>query len=379
MKILYIQKEGGIFGAEQFQLRTIPALIKRGVNIEFLRLYTDYQLGIDSPFVVKLRNLGVKVHQVNIGRFPGWRDVLSVKSIIQRGSYDIIHTHLIHADFYAAMIKKFFLPELVVVSTKHGYEESYNNDYGFDPAFVKKNLYYRLSRFSEQMVNRSFAISDGLRNFFVQAGISEATRLDRIHYGFDMNYNVSDSDESTYRLSTPQLVLAGRLVGFKGHRYALEALLLLKYKYPLIKLLIIGVGELEQTLKEKVEELQLQEHVIFLGFQSSVQAYMQHSDVVLIPSIAEGFGVVFLEAINQQKAIAAFDVAAGNEILGNDYVHLLTKPFDVSAYAATIDKMLTQPEYIKDPIIRAKERLLDYFTIDRMVTEITQFYKLVMK
>ena len=50
MKVLFVQKEGGIFGAEQFQLRTIPALMSNGIEVEFLRLYTNYQLGKDSPF-----------------------------------------------------------------------------------------------------------------------------------------------------------------------------------------------------------------------------------------------------------------------------------------------------------------------------------------
>ena len=85
MKILFIQKEGGIFGAEQFQLRTIPALIKKGVHVEFLRLYTDHQLGKDSPFIEKLEALGIKTYQLKITSIPHPAQFFKLKKIIQQG------------------------------------------------------------------------------------------------------------------------------------------------------------------------------------------------------------------------------------------------------------------------------------------------------
>lgn len=377
MKILFIQKEGGIFGAEQFHLRTIPALLQRGVSLSFLRLYTHYQLGKDSPFLAKLGEMGVPVHQVNIGRFPGWRDIYAVHRIIKEGKFDLVHTHLIHGDLYGALVKRFFQPSLRLVSTKHGYEEWYNNAHGFDPAFRKKNLYWRISRFTEQQVNASFAISDGLHRFFVDSGISQAHKMQRIHYGFDF----SDQQEVTpaTRTGQPQLVIAGRLVGFKGHRYALEAVALLKHRYPNIHLNIIGIGELEAELKAMVERLQLESHVTFLGYRSDVAAFMKGADVILIPSIAEGFGVVTLEAIQQQRPIAAFDVPAGNEILPPSYHSLLVQPFEVAAYAERIAQLYEQPQMATPPLQQTLQRMHSYFTIDRMVDEIMAFYQKVLQ
>ena len=43
MKLLFVQKEGGIFGAENYQLKVIPGLKEKGIEVEFLRLFTDYQ------------------------------------------------------------------------------------------------------------------------------------------------------------------------------------------------------------------------------------------------------------------------------------------------------------------------------------------------
>lgn len=379
MKILFIQKEGGIFGAEQFQLRTIPALLKLGFEIEFVRLYTNYQLGKDSPFVLALQQLGVRVFQINIGRVPGIFDVLALYRIVVRGKYDILHTHLIHADFYGALIKFIFRVKPKLVSTKHGYEETYNNEHGFDPVHIKKGVYYYITKFSETIANRSFAISVGLQRFFIQTGMAEEKKMQRIHYGFDMQVNIGDTIDPSLRFSKRQLILAGRLVGFKGHRFAISAIEILKDKFPNIVLLIVGIGELENELKKSVVDLKLENHIKFLGFRSDIQQLMSNSDLVLIPSIAEGFGVVFLEAINQQVPIAAFNVPAGNEIVGDLYKPFLAKPFDVHDLAERITFILENPESLKPAIIEAKERLNQYFTIDRMAREISFFYQNTLK
>lgn len=378
MKILFIQKEGGIFGAEQFHLKTIPALIKAGVEISFLRLYTDFQLGLDSPFVFELEKMAVEVFQVNIGKFPGIKDIQQVKNVIKSGNYDVVHTHLVHADLYGALVKRFYLKKVKLVSTKHGFEESYNNEHGFDPSHIKKNLYFRINRFSEKQCNRSFSISDGLKNLFVTSGMSQAYKMSRIHYGFKMP-ETQIENEPDEKKSFPQFVLAGRLVGFKGHRYAFRALADMKNKYPNLSLWVLGIGELESELRRMAKDLNLEDNIRFLGYKSNVLEYMEAADVVLIPSIAEGFGVVFLEAINTLKPIAAFDVPAGNEIFCEGYKKLLAKPFDTGHMVKNIEYILSHKEELETLTQENKKRLTEYFTIDRMVNEIVSFYKQVIQ
>lgn len=380
MKVLFVQKEGGIFGAEQFHLKTIPFLMKSGIEVEFLRLYTKYQLGVDSPFVEKLKSLGVVVYQVDIGTISKYNCLKQMRRIVLAGNYDIVHSHLVHADFYCALLKNFFIKDLVLISTKHGYEEAFINEFGLDSNFRKRNLYYWINRYSESVSTASFAISEGLKRFFIESGISKPEKMSTIHYGFNMpEIEITpDFDKTQYRISKVQLVLAGRLVGFKGHRYALEALKILKEKYPAIKLLIIGIGELEAELKSKVTELGIQDNVVFLGYKPDVSAYMYFSDVVLVPSVAEGFGVVFLEAISNLKPVAAFDVCAGNEIFDTSYKNFLAKPFDVNDYADKIDYMLTKKHDLDIPLAKSNDRMKTYFSIERMINDIIKFYQKVV-
>ena len=138
-----------------------------------------------------------------------------------------------------------------------------------------------------------------------------------IHYGFDMaDHHNLKNDKGEFRRSSKQIFMAGRLVGFKGHRLLLEVMPQVVEQFGSdVKLLIAGTGELKADLKKQVSRLGIEEHIEFLGYSKDVGAYMANSDVIMVPSISEGFGVVFLEAFSAKTPVIAWDVPAGNELM----------------------------------------------------------------
>jgi len=379
MKILFIQKEGGIFGAENYHLNMIPALQKRGITIEFLRLYTDYQLGKDSDFVKRLQQMQVHVYQVNIGRVPGIRDVREIARIIRAGNYDIVHSHLIHADFYAALVRTFFRPKAKFVSTKHGYDNSFTAKHGFDASKQGVTPYFLISRWAESKFDKSYTISKGLLNLFIQTGITSSEKMELIYYGFDLAEVTPVEEPETYRKSTHQLCIAGRLVEFKGHLWGIEAVQKLTANYPDIKLLIIGTGSFEQQLKQRVEELNLTRHVDFLGYRKDVGCWMKYSDVVLVPSRSEGFGVVFLEAFNARTPVVAFNVPAANELISDGESGMLATPYDTQDLADKVSMLLQNKDMAGQYAAAAYTNAKKFFSLNTMADNTYSFYKRVLQ
>ena len=150
MKILFVQKEGGIFGAENYQLKVIPGLLAKRIHIEFLRLYTDHQGGKGGEFIERLNQLGVKTYEVNIGKYPTPRVLNQIKRIANNDGYDLVHTHLIHADFYLALVKSFLGLKTRLVSTKHGYDNNFTSRFGFDASKQTKTPYFLISKWAEK-------------------------------------------------------------------------------------------------------------------------------------------------------------------------------------------------------------------------------------
>ena len=305
MKILFVQKEGGIFGAENYQLNVIPGLISKGVEIEFLRLYTNYQGGIDGEFVERLKGFHVKVYQVNIGKIPTISTLRDVHRIVIKGQFNLVHTHLIHADFYLALTKTVFRGKYRVVSTKHGYDNAFTSKYGFDASKQKLTPYFVVSRWAEKRMWASFTISHGLRNFFIETGLTTSNRMSLVQYGFDMPENYLLKGDPRFRKSQNQIFIAGRLVKFKGHNLLIKAMKNVIEAYSKeVKLLIAGIGNEEDNLRKEVQLLGIQDNVEFIGFSKDIGAYMANSDAIVVPSISEGFGVVFLEAFSAKPLLS---------------------------------------------------------------------------
>ena len=95
-----------------------------------------------------------------------------------------------------------------------------------------------------------------------------------------------------------ELVLGhvGRFSNQKNHNFLIDIFYEIIKINKKSKLILIGTGELENEIKEKVESLSLKEKVIFLGARADVNKIMQAMDVFILPSLFEGLPVVGVEA-----------------------------------------------------------------------------------
>ena len=373
MKILHCSKIIGIAGSENYLLNILPALLKAKIQIEFLSIVPFNEKGSEIIFNKKLEEKGVKVHTLYYNIYFPLTLCLLIYQLIKKRKIEIVHSHLIHADFFIAFTKYLFKGDYKIVSTKHGYEESYNNKFGFDSSFKKKDFYWRIAKWSEKRVHKSFAISNGLKQLYIGLGICKASKLDLIHYGF--NFPKIDNSDNSLRFSENQLVIVGRLTEFKGHRYLIDIISILKDRVCDFKLIIVGSGHLEMKLKDLVRSKNLTKFVTFLGYKSNGRDYMANSDIVLIPSRAEGFGVVVLEAMSVKKPIIAFNVPSLNELIENEKTGYLIAPYNIELYAKKIEQLINNPEKRNEISNNAHKKLKEYFCLERMLKETISFYE----
>lgn len=217
------------------------------------------------------------------------------------------------------------------------------------PEHHKRLNYIFLNRAMPLFVKRADAI----------IAVSEASKRDLVeHYGTDpakitVVYEAAASDfaapspadiqrvRAQYQLPEQFLLAVGTIEPRKNYGRLLEALAILRAKYPDLKLVLVGSkGWLYEGFFQKIDDLKMGEQVIFPGYVPDVDlpAFYGAAEVAVMPSVYEGFGLPVLEALACGTPVASSHAASLPE-LGGDAVQYFD-PLNVEEMAAVLDKIL---------------------------------------
>lgn len=376
MRIAHTLRLAGIAGAELYLQRLLPALAHRGHDIHLVTLEPAAAREVNTAFLERLRP-AVSITRLGVGEtVPGPFAAMQLAAHLRAISPDVVNSHLVHADLATALAKVTLLPGLVLVSTKHGYREVHQARHGLDGRLVPRDAYWSALRLAQRVTDGSFAVSEGLRRLFCDAGLIEPDRISVIPHGIE---RLPPAKAASLPAGSPRLLVVGRLNEVKGHRYALDAVALLARRYPAVHLFIAGTGPLEAALREQVTRLGIARHVSFLGFRNDVRELMAAADVVVVPSVAEGFGLVVLEAFSTRSAVVAFDAPAINEIIVPNESGLLAPPGDAAGLAEVIARLADSPRLRQSVGERGFARLETEYTVDVMAARTLDFYRRVLR
>ncbi len=372
MKVLFVQNIAGIAGSEKYFLAIMPELIKKGVNCSFLAIYRSREKKIAKEFCSLLKNESITVHELEVNSYLSIQPIFKINSLFKKQNYDLIHSHLIYADFWSAMAKVILNKKIKIVSTLHGYQESLYVKYCLTPEQLPKSLYYFLAKFSLKTINHIYSCSYGLKKFYEKAGIVTENKIHVIQHGFD--YPLILENENNTIQNSLELVIVGRVIERKGHHFVIDCMSELIKKFPNLKLVIVGDGDAEQQLKTKVNKLKLEKYVVFEGYKTNVREYLGHASIVLVPSYAEGLPLVIFEAFSVKKPVIAFDTIGCNEAIKNNENGILITPFNINELSKAIEYLLLN----LDVRIRLGEngyfKLQEHFSLKRMTEETYSFY-----
>ena len=190
--------------------------------------------------------------------------------------------------------------------------------------------------------HRVIAAADYIRDSFLRTLKLPPRQVVTVHQGESL-----DGFDATPPPATVTLGIVARLDPVKGHRYLLEALSLLKYAYPDLRLKIIGQEEnvKQRDLKYMTERLRIDHQVDFLGFQSDIPKAMAGCTIGVIASTgSEAVSRVALEWMAARRPVVATRVGCLPEIVTDKATGLLVDPKDAPALARVLGFLLHNPK-----------------------------------
>jgi L-malate glycosyltransferase len=155
----------------------------------------------------------------------------------------------------------------------------------------------------------------------------------------------------------------------------LEAAAAIIRQDPSVRFLIVGDGPLKQELLNKCKMLGLDPFVYFAGLQREVRPYLAAMDVYMMSSVFEGLPIALLEAMAFGLPVATTDAGGIREVVRDGVEGLVCPVDETDQLPVMVLKLLSQPALRKTLGDHGRQRVRDYFSLEKMVKELETLYK----
>jgi glycosyltransferase involved in cell wall biosynthesis len=354
-RILHVHKVRGVAGSERHLQILLPRLDPRRFDVTFLLLLPPHW-AVDE-YVRSFRASAVDTDVATIRSDIDPQCLLDVYRFIRKGRFDLVHTHLIHADLYGGLAARLAgVPR--VVSTRHN-DDPFRRGAGgtlWRLAARRSDRVIVLSRYLAQFVQRVEGVNPG-RIVTIPYGLPPASGNGR---------GTATREDLGLPPDGPLVASVGRLVRQKGHRDLLRAWPRVVAAFPRARLLIVGEGPLRRRLLEETSALGIRDSVTFTGWRTDIPALLELADMCVHPSLWEGFGLTLLEAMAAGRCIVASRVSTIPEVVLDGETGRLVPPGDSGALAEAIVQLLADPERRRKLGEAGRRRLTETFGVERM-------------
>lgn len=304
-------------------------------------------------------------------------NLLTLIGIIKKEKIDIVHGQGARAEFYARLAAGFAGRRKCLSTLAMPVE-------GYDVGPWKKYLYKILDRFSEQFVDRFLVVSTVLERIMVQDHGVAKEKVMKIYNGIETDHYKPEAMEEQrdrirreFSIKDDECLIGavGRLVWQKGFEYFLQSIPKLYQTIPNVRFILVGEGPFRKDLEDQTCSLGITGKIVFTGQRSDIRDMMAAMDVVVIPSLLEGFPMVTLEAMAMGKAIVATAIDGITEQITDGVEGLLTPPRDSRALTQAITTLATDRERRRVLGHAARKRVVSDFSVRTMIDKTLKVYE----
>jgi glycosyltransferase involved in cell wall biosynthesis len=211
------------------------------------------------------------------------------------------------------------------------------------------------------------AVADALREY----GVPEE-KIRVIYTGADAD---GEFDPTTVEPATErpderlQILFAARLVDQKDPLLMVEVAAALRDAGAAFRINVVGEGDLEDQVRERVAELRLEDEVVLHGPAPGLRGWYPANDVLLLTSTFEGIPVVLFEAMAMGLPIVTPGLPAIREMLGADEEGVVEPRDSIAGYVEPLARLAGDREHLAARGAAMRARALEQFSVQQMAAD----------
>lgn len=238
---------------------------------------------------------------------------------------------------------------------------------------------HAFSKWKYRHVNMFIAASRTIADILEADGVTR-DRVAIVHDG--VNVGLIDKLDAVDARATFWLPHGAPIVGnvaalapHKGQRHLVAAAARVVRELPDARFLIVGEGELHETLEKQIKSLALERHVFLTGFRPDALGLVKSLDLFAMSSVTEGLGSAVLEAMACRRPVVATRAGGLPEVVVDGETGLLVPPHDEDAMARAILDLLRDPARRAAMGAAGYARVAAEFSIEKMVSDTVRVYE----
>lgn len=365
INVLHIGLSYELGGIEQFLINFDRNINKDICKFNYINVFDKART---QNYYKQLEILGGNIYNISDYRKHPLKSFKQIRKIINDNNYKIVHYHMNSACFLIPLIAAKFSNAKVIISHSHNSSS--------DKGFFKKIIHNINKKFIPLFATDFFACSEKAGKWFFSKKVLCSNKFKIINNAVDIEkfkYNIDIREKIRKNLGIENKLVIGHVGRFnkqKNHTFLIDIFHEIHKRNPDSVLILVGDGELKNSIKEKVDRLNINNEVKFLGIRKDVNELLQAMDIFLLPSLYEGAPVVGIEAqLSGLFCIFSDIITKEIKILRNTkYVSL-----DISANEWS---NIILDEYKKEERQdRLKDMLSINFDIKHEVNKLIKFYE----
>jgi glycogen(starch) synthase len=289
-----------------------------------------------------------------------------LKGLLRDRKLDVIHAHNGRTAISAAIAVS-GAKVGACVFTQHFLEPGQDSRKG-----VKALISKKIHGWKNRRIDQFIAISDAVRQSMLHRGEATLDKITLVPNGIQMpdRSKLKPSAELRKELNIPAdaplIVCAARLQPEKDVPTLVTAMGIVIKTSPSAVCVIAGEGPQLAMISRQIDDAGLQKNVRLLGFREDAISLMNAGDMFVLPSIAEPFGLVLLEAMSLAKPVISTRAGGPMEIVFENQTGLLVRPSAPAELAEAIKKLIVDPAAARQFGQSGFSRFEERFTAARM-------------